>query len=489
MIHDRYKEAIRPLFKDDKEFEEFLVELKKPLKKSFTVPGFRVDRERFVQLAEGLGWELSPSPFPELEGVWYVDRENKETPLGSHFLHACGYLYIQEVAASTSAQMVDLPENGIVLDMSAAPGGKTAQLCDRLIRKNPQKAGLVRANDLDNKRMKALNYNINRMGTRNVVSTVMNGAHFGKNFPEFFDAVLLDAPCSGEGTGFKSDFALKYRKENQVKQIAHTQFQLLVSACKTTKIGGCIVYSTCTINPTENESVIKKLLEQFPGAFEVEEVKLTGKGTGVLSYRDTHLLTPEQSAKLARLRPHIHHTGGFFLCKLRKVGSIGEEMSYDTTPPLRVGPRTSTRFSYDSSSKGQKRILQAFEDQFGVLLDSDTYLCITTAKQIYLVSKTFRQVEGRVGFDKVGIPIAKMADGLIKPLHCFGAIFGHLASKNVVALSAEQAQAYSQWKDLLLAELALPVGRKQGQYVILTRNWLGISVGKIVGDVVKNKFW
>jgi len=111
--------------------------------------------------------------------------------------------------------------------------------------------------------------------------TKFNGFSFGKNLPNFFDHVLLDAPCSGEGTAFKSDFALKHWKIEEINKIAGTQFQLLISAIKCTKPGGTIMYSTCTINPYENEHIIQKAKDFFAGDIEIEQIHTTNTRPGL----------------------------------------------------------------------------------------------------------------------------------------------------------------------------------------------------------------
>jgi 16S rRNA (cytosine1407-C5)-methyltransferase len=140
--------------------------------------------------------------------------------------------------------------------MCAAPGGKTTQLCNN----NPE--SIVRANEPSHSRIKALGFNLQRMQCANAILTQIPGERFGTLFPETFDAILLDAPCSGEGTNFKSDFSFKYWKKENIKRTAGIQFQLLQSAFKATKPGGIIVYSTCTLNPIENEDNVERILQR-----------------------------------------------------------------------------------------------------------------------------------------------------------------------------------------------------------------------------------
>ena len=113
--------------------------------------------------------------------------------------------------------------------------------------------GLLVSNEMSSSRIVALQHNLNRTGSYNTAVTKLDGKEFGSLLPEFFDAVLVDAPCSGEGTGFKSDAGTKRWREDKVLEIAHLQLSLLASAIHSCKVGGEIIYATCTLNPRENE--------------------------------------------------------------------------------------------------------------------------------------------------------------------------------------------------------------------------------------------
>ena len=125
-------------------------------------------------------------------------------------------------------------------------------------------------------------------------------------YPEYFDAILVDAPCSGEGTGFKSDAAYKWRKEESINKIVGLQEHIVTSAVKACKPGGIIVYSTCTLNPFENELQIKKLLDKYGDALEILPIDVENKAPGIV-YDEAQATGHED--KMLRCRPHIHHTG------------------------------------------------------------------------------------------------------------------------------------------------------------------------------------
>lgn len=226
--------------------------------------------------------------------------EQGDVPLGKQAGHMLGWFYIQELAASLPAHFMDIPMSGAILDMSAAPGGKTVQLADAVLQAGSQ--AIVWANDLDAGRLPVLENNLDRTGMYNTCVSKYSAAVFGTSHPEFFDSVLLDAPCSGEGTGFKSDAAFKWWKPSVVENIASLQFQLLTSAVLACKPGGSIIYSTCTLNPIENEDNIRRILDLYPDHLEVEHLDCVGVGRGLDGYSGI-------SEHVLRCWPHIQQTG------------------------------------------------------------------------------------------------------------------------------------------------------------------------------------
>ncbi|USN59324.1 MAG: hypothetical protein H6767_04595 [Candidatus Peribacteria bacterium] len=240
------------------EMEAFSCALSIPLKKTIRINTNKLSVEAFQKEAQKLGWRLSETSLGN--NMCYIDRDDTTTALGNTLFHTNGYFYIQELAASSSpyymsGDMVN-PTPYTILDMSASPGGKTTQLAEYYSQ------SIIVANEIDKGRLKALYTNIDRMTAMSVVSTNYDGRFF-KQVGELFDKVLLDAPCSGEGTGYKTDDALKYRNIKNIKRIAKLQFGLLEAAIQCCKPGGEIVYSTCTLNTIENEGVIEKALEKY----------------------------------------------------------------------------------------------------------------------------------------------------------------------------------------------------------------------------------
>lgn len=196
------------------------------------------------------------SPIPWCPSGYYYEQSTKP---GKHPFHEAGLLYIQEPSAMSSAELLRPEPGDVVLDLAAAPGGKTTQIAGML---NGQ--GLLVANEIHPARAKILSENVERAGIRNAVVTNAAPDALARKFPETFDKLMLDAPCSGEGMFRKDPDAIGEWSPDHVRMCAERQLDILDSAAAMLKPGGTIAYSTCTFNRTENEAVIAAFIAKYP---------------------------------------------------------------------------------------------------------------------------------------------------------------------------------------------------------------------------------
>jgi len=299
-----YLDMVKTLLPEE-EFEAFIQSYTQSLKKSIKI--LKSNQHNFSTTHKQLtndGRSLTPPNFSRkgknYDDVFFVDKTDKQS-LWSHLLHQQGAFYVQEIAAGLPTQILNVQPGEIVLDLCAAPGGKSIQLADKLWFN-----GLLIANELNPSRRKALKANLERCGIRNNIITGYDGKQLGNLLYEQCDKVLLDAPCSGEGMQYKSDFKIYQWNEKQVRKLAHIQYELLTAGFKALKIWGELVYSTCTTNTIENEGVVTKILEELGDSIELVNVEIEEKSKGI------------GIDHVARFRPHIHHTGGFFIAKFKK---------------------------------------------------------------------------------------------------------------------------------------------------------------------------
>lgn len=250
----------------------------------------KAQREKF---RGEMPFALRDVPWAE-EGFYY---EPSAQP-GRHVLHEAGAYYIQEPSAMAVVPLLDPQPGERILDLCAAPGGKSTQIAGRM-----RGAGLLVANEVVPSRAKILSRNIERMGVANCVVCREEPRRLAEAFPAFFDRVLVDAPCSGEGMFRKDEAAVAEWSEENVAMCAARQRDILEEAAKMVRPGGVLVYSTCTFSETENEDVIEDFLRRHPD-YAIEGAPL-------------------------RLMPHLIEGEGHFAAKLRRAGQA-EELSYRT---------------------------------------------------------------------------------------------------------------------------------------------------------------
>lgn len=232
------------------EYSQFLAAYDQPHFRGVRINPLKCDRET-IEAAMGT---LTPSPFSPL--CFYTQTEK----VGSLPLHHAGAFYSQEPSAS-SAVTVLAPEPGEkVLDLCAAPGGKSTQIAACLMGE-----GLLWSNEIVKNRAQILLSNMERMGVKNAVVSSCHPETLCSRLAGFFDKVLVDAPCSGEGMFRRDEQAVEEWSPEHVKACADRQLAILHSAKQAVREGGVLVYSTCTFSPEENEGVIRRFLEEEPG--------------------------------------------------------------------------------------------------------------------------------------------------------------------------------------------------------------------------------
>lgn len=260
-------------------------------------------------------WPLEPIPWAP-EGFYYPP----EARPGPHAFFYAGLYYIQEPSAQAVGVLVDPQPGERVLDLAASPGGKTTHLASRM-----GGEGLLIANEVDGGRLGGLLENVERWGARLAVVSAST-ERLAEQWGAYFDRVVLDAPCSGEGMFRKDPEALRHWGPGAPARSARVQRQLIEHAGALVRPGGVLVYSTCTFAPEENEELIAHFLLRNP-EFELEDAHLHPSFAPALPAYPALL-------KAARLWPHRLRGEGHFLAKLRKVGGRAQTPPKEKLPPL-----------------------------------------------------------------------------------------------------------------------------------------------------------
>ncbi|MFD2671837.1 RsmB/NOP family class I SAM-dependent RNA methyltransferase [Marinicrinis sediminis] len=252
-LPEAFEQKMRELLEE--EFEAFMESYEQPKWQGLRVNRLKLEACDFQRMSP---FSLTAIPWCA-EGFYYADGERP----GKHPFYHAGLYYIQEPSAMTPVEMLDVRPGHKVLDLCAAPGGKSTQIAAKLAG-----SGVLVSNDLHPERVKALVKNIEMAGVRNAVVLNEHPARIADSFGAYFDRILVDAPCSGEGMFRKDEDMVKHWSPQRVCDYAGMQEEILEAAAALLKPGGKLVYSTCTFSPEENEAMIASFLGQHP-QFEV----------------------------------------------------------------------------------------------------------------------------------------------------------------------------------------------------------------------------
>lgn len=296
-----------------KDFEEYMKVLKVMPVKSIRCNTLKISPTELKDRLEKKGWKIR-LPFKDYKEIMIVENELMPGELGRAIEHLLGYYYIQELASMLPPLALNPQPKSKVLDLCASPGSKTTQIAAQM-----KNQGLLFANEVKFGRIKILAANIERCGVANCIMTRRDGIAFCKKFKQnnfLFDKILLDAPCSGEGTIRSTPRTLEMWNIKTIENLSKLQKSLIASCIEVLRPNGELIYSTCTHAPEENEEVLDFALKNFD--VKIEKIELPIKTQpGIISWKDK---TYNDQVKLAhRVYPQVANTEGFFLAKLKKI--------------------------------------------------------------------------------------------------------------------------------------------------------------------------
>jgi NOL1/NOP2/sun family putative RNA methylase len=297
-----FKEKFKEILKEEYPLLEACL-YKKP-KECIRVNTLKISREELKERLESRGWKLEEVPW--YENAFFVESEENTAKTKEFFL---GYYYIQDAASLVPVLALNPKPGEIILDACASPGSKATFIAELM-----RNEGLLIANDINPKRIKALSFNLQKIAAANVIVSMMDARNV-KKLGMKFDKILLDVPCSSSGTFISSYRVLKFWSQHVVERLSNLQKQLLRAMYDVLKNDGTLVYSTCSLDPEENEENLEYAVKKLgfkPEDFEVNGLKyrrgLENYGKKVFEY----------SKYAIRFYPFDNLTEGFFVCKLRK---------------------------------------------------------------------------------------------------------------------------------------------------------------------------
>ncbi|PKH27048.1 16S rRNA (cytosine(1407)-C(5))-methyltransferase RsmF [Enterobacterales bacterium CwR94] len=450
---------MRDALPDEADYQAFLAISQQPLRKSLRVNTLKISVADFLQQVEPYGWQLTPIPWCP-EGFWITrENESEAIPLGSVAEHLSGLFYIQEASSMlpVSALFALHPDAEKVMDVAAAPGSKTTQIAAKM-----HNRGLIVANEYSASRVKVLHANLSRCGVSNTAMTHFDGRVFGAALGETFDAILLDAPCSGEGVVRKDADALRNWSLASTEAIAATQRDLIDSAFHALRPNGTLIYSTCTLNTLENQQVLAWLLARYPDA--VEAVSLANLFPGA-----EQVATPEG---YLHVFPQRFDSEGFFVAGLRKKAAV---------PPLPAPSYKLGKLPFTPlSAKLQAPIIAAAE-QAGLHWDSALSLW-QRDKELWLFPADIEPLLKKVRFSRIGIKLAETFPKGYRWQHEAVIALGQIRENNALPLTAAEAETWYRGQDIY-PEAAFPRDE-----VLVTYQGQLLGLAKKVGSRLKNSY-
>lgn len=312
----RFEERLRALMPEESDFQKFN-------KIIHTQPlNFIRCNTLKIQIPEILiklrkKWDVDQL-FPQFPEILLVKSELGPGELGNALEHQLGYFYIQEISSMLPPLALDPQPGELVLDLFASPGSKTSQIAAKM-----KNTGTIIANDLKIGRISILVSNLEKAGVTNTIVTRHDAVAFCEKISKTrfnkFDRILLDVPCSGEGTLRSSPKTFIMWNEKVIKSLSRQQKKFFASAIKLLKVGGTLVYSTCTHAPEENEAVVSFALENFPVKIETLRLPLKCR-EGVTDWQDEKFNS--ETKKACRIYPQDNDSEGFFVSKFTLLGEL-----------------------------------------------------------------------------------------------------------------------------------------------------------------------
>lgn len=438
---------------------------------AFRINSLKAEKEEFLKLTQNMQ-DFAPlgEVTWEKNGIYY-DREVSFP--GKHPFHEAGVYYIQEPSAMAPVPFLQCMPGEKVLDLCAAPGGKSTQLASYL-----GGEGLLVANEIHPQRAKILSENVERMGITNCLVTNETPEKLAQLFPGFFDKILVDAPCSGEGMFRKNENAGEEWSLENVENCAQRQAGILDCAAEMLKKGGRLVYSTCTFAPSENEEGICDFLDRHPEFYEAKlEENQVPEGI-VHGKHYEGMRKGEEDARLSacfRIWPHLAHGEGHFLAVLCKDG---EEMG-------EISPQNG--FIKGKNIKDYKELQEFLEET--LTEEGKERICsgkvIAFGDQLYLCPENMPSLQ-KLKVLRPGLHLGTMKKNRFEPSHALALALrpGECRHTYEVNLETGEARSYLEGMTLQPADTA---EMEKGWYLITV---CGYSIGfaKMAGGILKNHY-
>ncbi|MGC4019761.1 MAG: RsmF rRNA methyltransferase first C-terminal domain-containing protein [Muricomes sp.] len=453
-----FEEKMRQLLHE--EYEDYIACYEEPRHFGLRVNTNKISVEDFLEIAP---WPLRPIPW--VHNGFYYDGESIHP--AKHPYYFAGLYYLQEPSAMTPADRLPVEPGEKVLDICAAPGGKATELGAKL-----EGRGVLIANDISNSRAKGLLKNLELFGIGNMLVLSEEPGKLTTYFPEYFDKILIDAPCSGEGMFRKDKKMVKAWEEHGPEFFSKLQRSIITQAASMLKPGGSLLYSTCTFDGLENEQTIEYLLSEYP-EFEICGIEpYEGFAPGMPG------LTDSQNAefqKTVRIFPHKMEGEGHYLALLRK--GKPEEQDEKTKKDKNLS-KTAAK-----AGKLPEELAGFWAD---VNWELDASRLDIHGERIYYMPKELPDMRG-IRFLRSGLLLGELKKNRFEPSQALAMCLKKEEYTKVLdfSLEDERVMKYLKGETLDVEDKASP--KEKGWYLICVDGF-PLGFGKLAGQTLKNKY-
>ena len=435
------------------EFDDYIRCYEEPRYYGLRVNTLKISVEEFRRICP---FEITPIPW--IENGFYYDGE--QVSPAKHPYYFAGLYYLQEPSAMTPASRLPVEPGERVLDVCAAPGGKATELGAKLSRE-----GVLVANDISSSRARGLLKNLEVFGIGNMLVLSEEPGKLESYFASYFEKILIDAPCSGEGMFRKDKKMVKAWEEHGPGFFAKLQRSIITQAARMLRPGGMMLYSTCTFDPEENEGTIQYLLEQFP---EFRVLEMTGY-EGFVPGSPALGGGREELSRTVRIFPHKMKGEGHFLALLQK----GEEAAAPCVPL--------------SSGKGAKKVPEELAEFFeNVAWKPEKERLDIHGERVYYMPPDLPDLRG-IRFLRTGLLLGEIKKRRFEPSQALAMSLKKEEFAHTLDLPADDARVirYLKGETIEADDLAAP--KAKGWHLVCVDGY-PLGWGKLANGTLKNKY-
>lgn len=453
-LPEKFENKMKELLQD--EYDDYLQCYDEPRYYGLRVNTNKISVEDFLKIAP---WPLTPVPW--IPNGFYYDGDKIQP--SKHPYYFAGLYYLQEPSAMTPASRIPVEPGERVLDVCAAPGGKATELGAKL-----KGEGVLIANDISNSRARGLLKNLELFGIGNMMVISEEPGKLVEYFPEYFDKILIDAPCSGEGMFRKDKKMVKAWEEHGPEFFSKLQRSIITQAAAMLKPGGMILYSTCTFDPLENEKTVEYLLETCP-EFKICEMEgYEGFCEGIPKYVENH---SEEYRKTVRIFPHKMQGEGHYLALVKKGDDNAERKNEKTAKP----------------KSGVKKLPEELEQFLKELAwDVDKSRLDIREERVYYMPENLPMLKG-VRFLRSGLLLGEVKKNRFEPSQALAMCLKKDEYPRILDLPVSDDRVIKYLKGETLDVEDITSRKEKGWYLVCVDGY-PLGFGKLANQTLKNKY-